>query len=192
MFREMFSSSNGFEAKAGCFGKQNFYLIMCEGGLGDLLTLNCEIGIKLDGLVTLPPLPGYHPPLRQNMHFPNYQPLCTSISVAAPAIADCGTFHQSAFLHCGSPISKSSIRPKYKLGQIYVFIQLINSKVRVVICCTENAKSTSVKTNTLGNNSDMLTPLGWICSRLKGEFTSSGEVVALDQEACVGVKGERV
>ena len=57
MFREMFSSSNGFEAKAGCFGKRNFYLIMCGGGLGDLLTLNCEIGIKLDGLVTLPSPP---------------------------------------------------------------------------------------------------------------------------------------
>ena len=57
MFREMFGSSNGFEAKAGCFGKENFDLIMCEGGLGDLLTLNCEIGIKLDGLVTLPSPP---------------------------------------------------------------------------------------------------------------------------------------
>ena len=68
----------------------------------------------------------------------------------------------------------------------------MNLKLSYVAQKVQRALKKQIKTDTLGNNSDILTPLGWICSRLKGEFTSSGGVVALDQEACVGVKGERV
>ena len=63
------------------FGKQNFYLIMCGCGLGDLLTLNCEAVIKLDG---------YHPPSGQNMHFPNCQPGIGKYILQLAAALSCG------------------------------------------------------------------------------------------------------